>query len=140
MRTMRFAKLKIKPPPTQIPPVLFLAVAGIVGMVVGFEVQKHLIVEMTTILATTVIFSVLGVCFWSKTRSFAMLLIATTGLFCAKTFLEPLHTPPTRYLEASSIICRTVSLAVVPSISHRGTKRPSITSTGTLRLHTESLD
>ena len=91
---MRFAKLKIKPPKIQIPPILFLAVAGIVGTMIGFEAQKHVIVEMTTILATTVIFSVLGFCFWSKTHLFTVLLIATTGLFCAKTFLEPHHTPP----------------------------------------------
>ena len=94
MRTMRFAKLKIKPHPTQIPPTLFLAVAGIVGTVIGFEMQKHLTIEISTALATTVIFSVLGLCFGSKKRLFAMLLISTTGLFCAKTFFESHPTPP----------------------------------------------
>ena len=96
MRTMRFAKLKIKPPKTQIPPILFLAIAGIVGTMVGFRVQKHLTIGMSTTIAITVMFSVLGSCFWSKTRLFAMLFIATAGLFCAKTLFNPYgsHTQP----------------------------------------------
>ncbi len=94
---MRFVKLKIKPPPITIPPVVYISVTSILGTLTGTALSNSLEFDYLAGSSLAISISILGVCAKTKKQKLALLLIASFGLFFSRT-LCVLHSTPHSWL------------------------------------------
>ncbi|MBC8522856.1 ComEC/Rec2 family competence protein [PVC group bacterium] len=79
---MRLSTLKIKPPPIEIPPIVFIGAAGVVGTATGLSFSKT---GLAIGISTTMVASTIGMCVKSKKVLIIVLVFATAGLYLARS-------------------------------------------------------
>jgi len=91
---MRFAKLKIKPPPTNIPLVVYISTAAIFGILSGISYSHAAEIDFAIGISISISMSVFGFCVKTKKQKITLLIIATFSLFFSRSiFLSSSSSP-----------------------------------------------
>ncbi len=117
---MRFAKLKIKPPPVNIPLVVYISMASILGTCTGLVVSRSFSFDYVLGSSLAISVSIIGLCIHKKKHKVILFIVATFGIFFSRAFyVTQSVSPPWLVVNNGDLVELQGSVVTTPIITPR---------------------